>query len=106
MIEEAAEKGVDLVAFPESFLPGYPDWECTGKTPQTRELTKILIKNSLIIPSPLCNKISEAARKNNIYVCILRVKNITMVRSISASFGSDRRGNLLGKHRKLTLPGP
>ena len=26
LIEEAAESGAKLIVFPESFIPGYPDW--------------------------------------------------------------------------------
>ncbi len=101
IIAEAARNGADLVALPEAFLPGYPYWLWVGDAGS--ELGKWFRKfyeNSVTIPGPIVSRLSDAARKNNIFVNV----SVTEREGGSlylAQLWFDREGNLIGKHRKL-----
>lgn len=70
LIEEAAGKGARIIAFPETWLPGYPVWidsspeaALWGHKP-THAIYRILMENSLIIPWTTCRTIVEDCRDN------------------------------------------
>lgn len=100
LIAEAADKGAKLIAFPEAFLPGYPYWVWLDDPITTMEFTQMLFSSALECPGLELSKISQAAKENDIYVCISASEreggSIYMTQ-----FVFDDRGNLLGKHRKL-----
>lgn len=100
LIEKVASEGAELVAFPESFIPGYPYHIWLGSPMWYHELFKEWFRNSVEIPSKTVDVLCEAARR----------KNINVVMGITERDGNtcyntllfiDRRGTLLGKHRKL-----
>ncbi|NOJ74130.1 carbon-nitrogen hydrolase family protein [Paenibacillus alvei] len=96
LIAEAASNDAKLVAFPEAFLPGYPWFAFIGHPEYTKKFYKDLYKNAVEIPSLAIQKISEAARKHETYVCI----------SCSEKDGGsllwfNPKGDLIGKHRKM-----
>jgi predicted amidohydrolase len=73
LIAEVANKGVRLAVFPETFIPGYPDWIWfvpAGQIALNQQLYGELIDQSVTIPSPTIDKISQAARNAGIYVSI------------------------------------
>lgn len=70
LIEEAAAAGVQLIAFPETWLPGYPFWTWLG-TPAwsiMRGFVSRYVDNSLHYDSPAAEQLREAARRHRIYV--------------------------------------
>ncbi|EPY08098.1 cyanide dihydratase [Paenibacillus alvei TS-15] len=100
LIAEAASNGAKLVAFPEAFLPGYPWFAFIGHPEYTKKFYHDLYKNAVEIPSVAIQKISEAARKHETYVCM----------SCSEKDGGslyltqlwfNPKGDLIGKHRKM-----
>lgn len=104
LIEEAARHGARLIGFPEGFIPGYPWWVWLTDPGTGSALQQRLFENAVEIPGSIVQKISKAARKNNIYVCI----------SVSEKEGGslyltqlwfDPCGNLMGKHRKMKPSG-
>ncbi|MED2799070.1 carbon-nitrogen hydrolase family protein [Bacillus thuringiensis] len=100
LIAEAASNGARLVAFPEAFLPGYPWFAFIGHPEYTRSFYHELYKNAVEIPSLTIQKISEAARKNNTYVCIsCSEKDGGSLYLTQLWFNS--KGDLIGKHRKM-----
>ncbi|WP_179884080.1 carbon-nitrogen hydrolase family protein [Bacillus thuringiensis] len=100
LIAEAASNGARLVAFPEAFLPGYPWFSFIGHPEYTRSFYHELYKNAVEIPSLTIQKISEAARKNNTYVCIsCSEKDGGSLYLTQLWFNSN--GDLIGKHRKM-----
>ncbi|PQQ47415.1 nitrilase (plasmid) [Bacillus thuringiensis] len=100
LIAEAASNGAKLVAFPEAFLPGYPWFALIGHPEYTRSFYHELYKNAVEIPSLTIQKISEAARKNNTYVCIsCSEKDGGSLYLTQLWFNS--KGDLIGKHRKM-----
>jgi predicted amidohydrolase len=68
LIEEAAAKGADLIAFPEVYIPAYPWWNRLDNPYRGHKYFRELVKNSLEIPSPAMDRICECARKFNVYV--------------------------------------
>ncbi|SFE42219.1 MULTISPECIES: carbon-nitrogen hydrolase family protein [unclassified Fictibacillus] len=105
LIEEAANNGATLVAFPESFIPGYPWWIWLGDpgaygAPYYAEL----YKNAVEIPGKAVSKISEAAKNTGTYVCV-SVTELDGGSLYLTQLWFDPNGNLMGKHRKLKPTG-
>jgi len=104
-IQEAGLKGVDLLAFPEGFIPCHPVWyhfhPATGK--KSLAFATELFKNSVEIPSPTTDALCEAAAKANVNVvmglCEKRPK--TTGTMFNTQLFIDRQGRILGKHQKL-----
>ncbi|MBL1214710.1 MAG: carbon-nitrogen hydrolase family protein [Ignavibacteriae bacterium] len=73
-IEEAAKKGAELIAFPETWLPGYPLWIDSAPnaaiwgSPEAKSVFNILVQNSLEIPSQEFTKLLNAAKQTGTYV--------------------------------------
>ncbi|KAI1089608.1 carbon-nitrogen hydrolase [Rostrohypoxylon terebratum] len=68
LIEEAAKGGARIVAFSESWVPGYPAW--IWARPVDFELQTKYIYNSLAIDSTEMEKIKDAAKKHSIAVVL------------------------------------
>lgn len=111
LIREAAEKGAEMVVFPESFIPCYPYGMTFGftvgaRTAAGREDWKVYYDNAVVVPGPETDAIGGAARECGVYVSI----GITERDSLNASlyctnliFGPD--GAIAAKHRKLKPTG-
>ena len=104
LIEKAASGGAKLIGFPEGFISGYTWWVWLTDPITGSPLQQKLMENAVEIPGPVVKKLSEAARKNNIYVCI----------SVSEKEGGslyltqlwfNPLGDLMGKHRKMKPSG-
>lgn len=70
LIEEAASKGAALIAFPETWLPGYPWWIWLDSPAWGMQFVQTYHENSLILDSPDYKILQDAARKNNIHVAL------------------------------------
>jgi len=74
LIEEAAEHDANIIAFPETWLPGYPIWldlsprAALWDHPPAKALYKLLVQNSLKIPSPQLQKLQITAQESDAYV--------------------------------------
>lgn len=111
LIAQAAQNGARLVAFPESFIPGYPDWVWAvpaGEGAVLGSLYARLVAESVEIPGPAVERLCRAAREAGVYV-VMGVSE----RNQEASRGSlyntlvyiNPQGELMGKHRKLVPTG-
>ncbi|HEX2537421.1 MAG TPA: carbon-nitrogen hydrolase family protein [Pseudolabrys sp.] len=99
-IAEAAANGAELIAFPESFIPGYPYWALTRDPMSTRELNRRLFDDSMTIPGPECDVLADAAKKANCHVVIgLTEREGGTLYNSQLIIGGD--GTILGKRRKL-----
>lgn len=111
LIEEASKENVDLIVFPEAFIPAYPRGFSYGyivgsRTMEGREDWKIYYDNSIIVPSADTERIGKAAKEAGAYVSM----GVTERDEISCTlyctiiyFGPN--GEYLGKHRKLKPTG-
>ena len=112
LIAEAGRSGARLVVFPEAFIPTYPDWVWRIPPGQHRVLADMyaeLLEQSVEIPSPVTENLSQAARQEGVYVAMgLNERN---AQASNASLYNtllyiSPEGDLLGKHRKLVPTAP
>ncbi|NDJ74861.1 MAG: carbon-nitrogen hydrolase family protein [Chloroflexi bacterium] len=105
-IQQAGARGVKLLVFPETWLPGYPFW--LDDSPNmglwdyapTKAVFRRLFENSVEVPSPAIARLSTAARTAgvNVVMGINEREGGTLYNTIV--YISDQ-GTVLGKHRKL-----
>lgn len=111
LIEEASKENVDLIVFPEAFIPCYPRGFSYGyvvgsRTMEGRQDWKVLYDNSVVIPSTDTDKIASAAKNAQAYVAIgmneKDAKNCTLYCTF-VIFSPE--GKIVSKHRKLKPTG-
>jgi nitrilase len=103
LIGQAAEEGVSLVAFPESFIPGFPIWAAVHAPIRTHEAFAAFATASIYADGPEIQRIRHAARKHKTFVSIgFSERNPSSIGALWNSnllIGDD--GNVLIHHRKL-----
>lgn len=103
LIAEAASRGAELIAFPESFVPGFPLWSAVSPPFRNHAFFEQFVAQSVRVPGPEIFQICQAAREAGIIV------SIGISESTSASVGCiwntnlliDSDGSILNHHRKL-----
>jgi predicted amidohydrolase len=111
LIAEAARRGAQLVAFGESWLPGYPAWlDCCRDValwdhePVKRVFAR-LMENSVVVPGPVTEALGDAARLHQVVLNIGVHERTTAgpgrgsLYNTMLTFGPD--GRLLNSHRKI-----
>lgn len=102
-IAEAARAGARLIAFPESYIPGFPIWAALSAPIYNHELFRRFVASSVSVDGPEVRSLCEAARKSGITVSMgISERNPASVGSIWNSnilIGPD--GSILNHHRKL-----
>ena len=107
LIIEAAANGARLVAFPETWIPGYPAWifgAAGWDDAAQKRVFGRLNANAVEVPSPAVDKLCRAAKEAGAVVAMgmterdSRSSRGTLYNSIL--YISDR-GDVLGVHRKL-----
>ena len=73
LIGEAAQKGAELIVFPELFIPGYPYGMTFGftvgsRTEEGRRDWKRYYDASILVPGPETDALAEAAKKYGVYL--------------------------------------
>jgi aliphatic nitrilase len=103
VIEEAAGHGARLIAFPESFLPGFPVWAGLEAPIRTHELFKRLAAAAIEIDGPELARIRQTARRHEVFVSMGFTEgtrtSVGCLWNSNALIGAD--GSLLNHHRKL-----
>ncbi|HEY4721291.1 MAG TPA: carbon-nitrogen hydrolase family protein, partial [Anaerolineae bacterium] len=111
LIGEAGRAGARLIAFPESFVPTYPDWVWavpSGDEGTLNDLYAEFLDQSVTIPSDATDRLCRAARLAKIGVVIglsernAEASNASLYNSL---LYIDAQGLILGKHRKLVPTG-
>lgn len=112
-IREAADKGANLVVFPEAYISAYPRGLSFGfvvgsRTMEGREDWKRYHDSSIEVPGPETDQLCLAAKEAGVYLSIGVIeKDARRIDSTlyctNLFFGPD--GTLLGKHRKLKPTG-
>jgi len=72
LAEKAASRGARLVAFPEAFVPGYPDWVWRTR-PWDAIATALyarLLEQAVVADSPACDALAKAARRLGIWLSV------------------------------------
>src|SRR5581483_11545476 len=103
LIAEAAGAGAQLIAFPESFVPGFPLWAATQAPIKSHDYFKKLAANSIAVPGPEVGELCVAAREHGIVVSIgvseSSPASVGCLWNSNLLIGAD--GALLNHHRKL-----
>ncbi|MFZ5555658.1 MAG: carbon-nitrogen hydrolase family protein [Pseudomonadota bacterium] len=103
LIAEAARNGARLIAFPESFLPGFPVWAAVLPPIKGHDLFRRLAASAVIVPGPEIKRIGEAARRSRIFVSLglteISPVSVGCLWNTNVLIGDD--GSLLNHHRKL-----
>ena len=103
LIEEAAAKGVELIAFPEGYLPGYQLWSTVNRPNEIHDLFARLYANSLTMHGREMKALQNAAKKAGIFVSMgFNEKSELTPGTIWASnvLISDN-GEILNRHQKM-----
>jgi nitrilase len=101
---KAAAEGAGLVAFPEAFVPTYPDW--VWRTPAWRDgaLYAALERESVAVPSAATDRMGEAARAAQAWLAVgVNERDGGTLYNTLLYFAPD--GSLAGRHRKLVATG-
>lgn len=100
IIAEAGRNGAQVVAFPETFVPGYPYWIWSHTPAQGAPLFAELYANAVELPGPVGERIGEAARQARVWVVLgVNEREGGTLYNTQAYF--DDQGRLVGRHRKL-----
>lgn len=106
LIAEAASDGARLIAFPEAFVPTYPDW--AWRTPPWRDGEAgwygRLYDQAVTIPGPATTELGRAARAADAYVAI-GVNERDGGTLYNTLLWLQPDGEVLGAHRKLMPTG-
>jgi nitrilase len=104
LTKEAAGAGARLVAFPEGFVPTYPDWVWRTIPWRDGEWYRRWIDQCVDVPGPACDALGDIARENDVYLAVpVNERDGGTIYNTLLYFGPD--GTRLGKHRKLVATG-
>src|SRR5712692_818553 len=111
LIHQAAKTGARLVAFGETWLPGYPAWldVCPGaalwENTSAKDIFAKLRNNSITVPGEEVNALSEAARDLKIAIVIGASERVDAGPGNGTIYNSlltiSEDGQLRNHHRKL-----
>lgn len=103
LIEEAANNGASLVAFPESFVPGFPIWAALRAPIVNHEFFFALAREALRVNGPEIGRVRAAARRHGIHVSLGFTEgteaSVGCLWNSNVLIGPD--GAILNLHRKL-----
>lgn len=102
-IHEAAKAGVDLLVFPESFVPGFPLWPALQAPIHNHTHFNQLVAQSLRVPGPEVMTVCAAACQSSITVSLgiseASDASVGCLWNTNLLIGPD--GSILNHHRKL-----
>lgn len=102
-IGEAAGQGANLVAFPESFVPGFPVWAALRAPIVNHDFFRALAREALSVDGPEIGRIRTAARRHGVHVSLGFTEGTTA--SVGCLWNSNvligPDGSILNLHRKL-----
>lgn len=111
LIAQAGAEGAKLIVFPESFVPGYPDWVWIVPAGRGGVMSKLhgrLLANAVTVPGDATARIAAAARRAKTLVAIGvterndEASGATMYNTLLVF---DENGEIAGRHRKLVPTG-
>ena len=105
LTNDAANRGAELVVFPEAFVSAYPRGLSFGalvgsRSPEGREEYRRYWESSVDIPGPAVETLASIAAENKVYLVIGVIERAGGTLYCTVLFFSQD-GVYLGKHRKL-----
>lgn len=100
-IDDAAEQGVDIIAFPETFLPYYPYFSFIEPAVSIGKKHLALYEQSVVINGPETTALAAAARQHGMVVVAgVNERDYGTLYNTQLVFDAD--GTLVLKRRKIT----
>ncbi|WP_428486191.1 Nit6803 family nitrilase [Rhodopila sp.] len=100
-IAEAAAKGVQLIVFPETFVPWYPYFSFVHPPVSTGKEHLRLYEHAVVVPGPVTEAVGAAARRHGMVV-VLGVNERDHGTLYNAQLVFDADGTLKLVRRKIT----
>jgi nitrilase len=100
-IDEAASKGVQLIVFPETFMPYYPYFSFVLPPVASGADHMRLYEQAVVVPGPVTQAVAERARRHAMVV-VLGVNERDHGSLYNTQLVFDVDGRLVLKRRKLT----
>jgi aliphatic nitrilase len=100
LIAEAASNGAEIVAFPETFLPGYPWWIWLDSPAWGMQFVARYAENSMTRDGAEIKRIAAAAAEHQVHVVFGFSERAGGSLYMSQAF-IDARGNIISVRRKL-----
>jgi nitrilase len=101
-IQEAAQNGAKLIAFPEVFIAGYPYWNWIMTPVQGSKWYEELYKNSVTTEDAVMQKLYKAAKDFDMHIVIgINERGKSYGEIYNTNLIIDNQGTLIGRHRKL-----
>jgi nitrilase len=104
-VTRAGADGADLVVFPESFVPGYPDWVWRQNPWSDAEWYARFQDQSIELPGPDLDDVCAAAAAAGAWVAIGITERSHTGTLYNAVVYIDDTGTIAGLHRKLVATG-
>lgn len=100
-IEQAARKGVELIVFPETFVPYYPYFSFVQPPARQGADHLLLMQRAPTVPGPVSDAVASAARQAGMVV-VLGVNERDHGSLYNTQLLFDADGRLVLKRRKIT----
>lgn len=100
-IDEAASHGVELIVFPETFVPYYPYFSFVYPAVALGKAHLKLYEQAVVVPGPVTQAVAERARKHAMVV-VLGVNERDEGTLYNTQLVFDADGTLVLKRRKIT----
>ena len=100
-ITEAADNGVQMAVFPETFVPYYPYFSFVESPFASGKAHQKLYQEAVVVPGPLAQRLSRAAA-NHRMVLVAGVNELDGGSLYNTQLIYDADGTLLLKRRKIT----
>ncbi len=104
-VAEAAAGGADLVVFPESFVPGYPDWIWRRPPMSDGEWYARFSSQAVDVDSDDLDVVLDAARTAGVWVALGVTERVRSGSLYNTVVYIDAEGRIAGRHRKLVPTG-
>jgi nitrilase len=104
-IEEAAAGGARLVVFPESFVPGYPDWVWRRPPMSDGDWYARFSSQAVDIDGSDLDPVRDAARAAGVWVALGVTERLRSGTLNNTVVYVDADGEVAGRHRKLVPTG-
>ncbi|WP_420992009.1 Nit6803 family nitrilase [Cupriavidus sp. 30B13] len=100
-IDKAALEGVQLIVFPETFVPYYPYFSFVRPPVQSGSDHMRLYEQAVVVPGPVTHAVSERARRHGMVVVLgVNERDHGSIYNTQLIFDAD--GRLVLKRRKIT----
>lgn len=100
ILDEAGSKGVDVISFPETFLPGYTFWPWLGTPAWGMQFVGRYFENSIVAGSKHDEAIKVAVKRNNLHA-IIGVSERVNGSLYIAQWHYGRDGEVISRRHKL-----